>query len=149
MDIFQFSFILCSRNLSAVHILFVSIVLIKYLLKNLTIASILFCARELFTELSIPGPAHSPPPRLPPSCIATPAEDQAWEKSRTCGKVLPEGSFPSAVHGLLLPPLLHDLPQIKLHGLHPVRTAGGGCRRNIYYCDPLMRVCYDYGSYLS
>ena len=127
MDIFQFSFILCSRNLSAVHILFVSIVLIKYLLKNLTIASILFCARELFTELSIPGPAHSPPPL---SCIATPAEDQAWEKSRTRGRVLPEGSPPPVVHSLQLPPRQQGLPHTEL--LLPVKTARGGHKKPIW-----------------
>ena len=101
VDIFQFSFtFFFLQEFISGYFLFVPIILIKYLLKNLTIASILFCTRELFTELPIPGPAPSPPPL---SCIASPAEDQAWEKSGTRGRVLPEGSSPPAVQSTVPP----------------------------------------------
>ena len=64
VDIFQFSFtFFFLQEFISGYFLFVFIFQIKYL-KNLAFASILFCTRELFTELPIPGPAHSTPPLL-------------------------------------------------------------------------------------
>ena len=64
VDIFQFSLLSFPRNLSAVHILFVSIFLIKYFLKNLTIASIfILCSRTLYRVIH-PWPRPLPPPPL-------------------------------------------------------------------------------------
>ena len=64
VDIFQFSFtFFFLQEFISGYFLFVFIFQIKYL-KNLAFASILFCTRELFTELPIPCPAHLPPPLL-------------------------------------------------------------------------------------
>ena len=96
---FDFPLLFVLQEFISGYVLFVFNFQIKYL-KNLALASILFCNRELFTEFPIPGPAHSPPPLL--HCFTS--EGSAWEKSGTRGRVLPEGSPPPAVQSPV-PPL--------------------------------------------
>ena len=78
------------------------------------------------TDLPIPGPARTPPPLPPLSCIATPAEDQAQGEEWNHGKVPPGGPSPPEVHSGQLPPRQHGLPHTDHLYLLSVRMASGG-----------------------
>ena len=122
---FDFPLLFVLQEFISGYVLFVFNFQIKYL-KNLALASILFCNRELFTEFPIPGPAHSPPP----SCIASPAKDQPGRRVEPVAGFSPRALLPLQF-SLQFPPRQQGPPHTELQGLQPVKRARGGERKII------------------
>ena len=88
---------------------------------------------------SLAPPTHPPPP--PPLLLhASPVVDHTGEQSGTCKRVLPEGSAPTTMYNLQLPP--RQLDQ-QMAVLQQVKAAWGGHKKMKYDCGPKLEVSFD------
>ena len=139
VDIFQFSFtFFFLQEFISGYFLFQ----IKYL-KNLAFASILFCTRELFTELPIPGPAHLPPPLL--HCFTSEGSSLGEEWNPWQGSPRGLSSPCSSVYSSPLGSKACLIPNSKVFTQSSWLE---GVIRKQYDCDPSLIDNCDYVSYL-